>query len=58
MLTEELIGKETTDMMPTDGELKAFIEKIAEILKTFFALFENLKDGLTQSFSKYERQLP
>ena len=45
-----------TDMIPTHEELRAFIEKIAAILKSFLNLFDQLKAGLAETFGKYERQ--
>lgn len=47
---------ELQDKVPTHDELKGIIEKIAEFLQAFVKLFDQLKAGLAETFSKYERQ--
>ncbi|MBQ6066023.1 MAG: hypothetical protein IJK89_04300 [Clostridia bacterium] len=46
--------KEITSKLPTNDELRAIIEKIAEFLTDFLKLFDALKAGLAETFSKYE----
>ena len=47
---------EIKNKVPTHEELRAIIEKIADFFKKFIAIFDELKEGLGESFSKYERQ--
>ena len=49
---------EITKKLPTHDELRAIIEKIAEFLEKFVALFDQLKSGLAETFAKYERVYP
>ena len=44
------------DKVPTHDELRGIIEKIAEFLRNFVKLFDQLKAGLAETFGKYERQ--
>lgn len=46
--------KEITSKLPTNDELRAIIEKIAEFLEKFVTLFDQLKAGLAETYSKYE----
>ena len=50
--------KEIASKLPTNDELRAIIEKIAKFLGDFLKLFEGLKAGLAESFSKYEPVYP
>ena len=42
--------------VPTHEELRDIIVKIAEFFKAFIAIFDDLKEGLGETFSNYERQ--
>ena len=50
--------KEITSKLPTNDELRAIIEKIAEFLEKFLKLFDALQAGLAETFSKYEAVYP
>jgi hypothetical protein len=50
--------KEITKKLPTNDELRAIIEKVAEFLGKFLKLFDALQAGLAESFSKYEAVYP
>ena len=45
--------KEITSKLPTNDELRAIIEKLAEFLEKFFKLFDQLKAGLAETYSEY-----
>ena len=47
---------EITSKLPTNDELRAIIEKIAEFLEKFLKLFDALKDGLSETFGTYKSQ--
>ena len=47
---------EIKNKVPTHEELRAIIEKIAEFFKAFIAIFDDLKAGLSETFSEYKRQ--
>ena len=46
--------QEITSKLPTNDELRAIIEKIAEFLEKFIGLFDQLKAGLAETYSKYQ----
>jgi hypothetical protein len=48
--------KEITSKLPTNDELRAIIEKIAEFLEKFLKLFDAMKAGLAETFGTYESQ--
>ena len=50
--------KEITSKLPTNDELRAIIEKLAEFLTKFVKLFDALQAGLAETFSKYEAVYP
>ena len=49
---------EITKKLPTNDELRAIIEKIAEFLEKFLDLFDQLKAGLAETYSKYVAVYP
>ena len=51
---EKASMSDITAMVPTNDELRAIIEKIATFLKAIVTLFTNIKDGLAETFAKYE----
>ena len=50
--------KEITSKLPTNDELRAIIEKIAEFAVKFFKLFDALEAGFKQTFAGYETAFP
>jgi len=46
----------TATEIPTHFELRAFIQKIAEFLKNFLQIFDQLKAGLAETFGDYKKQ--
>ncbi len=46
--------KEITSKLPTNDELRAIIEKVAEFLEKFVKLFNALEEGLAETYSKYK----
>jgi len=46
---------EITSKLPTHDELRAIIEKIAALFEKFVELFDQLKTGLAETYSKYVR---
>jgi hypothetical protein len=53
---DKLLPKTISDAIPTNDELRAFIEKVAEFLSKFVELFDRLKDGLAETFGEYRSQ--
>lgn len=49
---------ELQEKVPTNDQLRSYIDKIAAFLKTFFELFDQLKAGLTQTFYGYQSIYP
>lgn len=47
---------EIKNKVPTHEELRAIIVKIAEFFKAFIAIFDDLKEGLGETYSEYKRQ--
>lgn len=50
--------EEIRSKLPTNDELRAIIEKIAEFVTNFMKLFDQLKAGLAETFGQYESQYP
>lgn len=48
--------QEITSKLPTNDELRAIIEKVAEFVANFLKLFDQLKAGLAETFSDYKSQ--
>ena len=41
-------------LVPTNDELRAIIEKLAEFVEAFFKLFDQLKAGIAETFGTYK----
>jgi hypothetical protein len=50
--------EEVKSYVPTNDELVGIIKKIAEFIKAFFVLFDQLKKGLAETFGKYTPVYP
>ena len=48
--------EEIRSKLPTNDELRAIIEKLAEFLTNFMKLFDQLKAGLAETFGEYKSQ--
>ena len=55
---DKLLPKTISDVIPSNDELRAFIEKVFEFLKNFLQLFDRLKDGLAEIFAGYKTAFP
>ena len=55
---DKLLPKTISDVIPSNDELRAFIEKVFEFLKNFLQLFDRLKDGLAETFAGYKTAFP